>query len=52
MTWWTNELGYAYQSERPLVKPTYTDVLVFELPTPFRMVHASPPAHRSTRLKD
>jgi hypothetical protein len=34
MKWWTNELGYSYQSERPEVKPTYTDVLVFEFQPP------------------
>jgi len=33
MKWWTNELGYAYQSPTT-TKPTYTDVLEFQYQPP------------------
>ena len=26
-SWWTDQLGYAYQSDVPTVKPTYTDIV-------------------------
>jgi hypothetical protein len=34
MKWWTNELGYAYQSPEPATKPTYTDVINFQYQPP------------------
>jgi Pretoxin HINT domain len=38
MKWWTNELGYAYQSPETTTKPTYTDVIDFQYQRP---VHSS-----------
>jgi hypothetical protein len=32
--WWTDQLGYAYQSPRTQSKPTYTDVVVFSAEPP------------------
>ena len=34
MKWWTNELGYVYQSPQPTTKPTYTDVINFQYQPP------------------
>jgi len=34
MKWWTNELGYTYQSPSPATKPTYTDVIDFQYQPP------------------
>ena len=34
MKWWTNELGYAYQSQPSTMKPTYTDVIDYQYQPP------------------
>ena len=31
-TWWTNEQGYAYKSDLPEYKPTYTDIVSVQSP--------------------
>ncbi len=31
-TWWTDQLGYVYQSDVPQTKPTYTDTLRIQTP--------------------
>ncbi len=34
MKWWTNELGYAYESPESTARPTYTQVLQFQYQPP------------------
>ena len=48
-SWWTDQLGYAYQSDMPETKPTYTDVDHRLLHYAARIQPASPPALWSTR---
>ncbi len=35
-SWWTDQLGYAYQSDVPTVKPTYTDIVIDAVNTTHR----------------
>ncbi|MDR3621633.1 MAG: polymorphic toxin-type HINT domain-containing protein [Paludisphaera borealis] len=37
--WWSDQLGYAYQSSSPVTKPTYTEIV--QLPTPNVLARAS-----------
>jgi hypothetical protein len=37
-SWWTDQLGYAYKSDVPATKPTYTDVQMAEAPPSLRPV--------------
>ena len=40
-TWWTDQLGYVYQSNIPETKPTYTDTLTVQTPFTVGTTHTA-----------